>query len=104
MHTKGPWSCRKNPDVNEPGEQWRWSHWIDSPTGIPLAEVRQYDKSEANAHLIAAAPDMLHRLNAVQEDLNTAIDHYDTWSKEKMIQHLMGIQRIVGDDIRKAKG
>jgi len=59
--TPGPWIYRKavEDDLH--------SHWIDGPSNQPgggtrpLAEVRTYynGESEANARLIAAAPDLL---------------------------------------------
>ena len=53
-HTPGPWVARENPDPSD--YQWRFSHWIDGPDGVPVAEIRDLDDDGANARLIAAAP------------------------------------------------
>ena len=113
MHTPGPWRVGMRNGANGngvyayDGEDWSYDTNICAVMGL-WSNTPTKDLPEcaglANAHLIAAAPDMLHRLNYVQEDLNTAIDHYDMWTKRKMLQHLMGVQHIVGEDIRKAKG
>ena len=64
-HTRGPWTCRPNPDKADPYHAF----WIDgAPTtdgngGAPVCEVRGVgDVTEANADLVAAAPDLLAAL------------------------------------------
>lgn len=67
-HSPAPWTFRPNPcecpDCTA-------SHWIDghpdapgATLGKPIAEVREYHKgeSEANARLIAAAPELADAL------------------------------------------
>ena len=70
-YTKGPWTFRPNPCECHDCSA---SHWIDGPPdapgatiGKPIAEVREYHKgeSEANARLIAAAPDLADALEAL---------------------------------------
>lgn len=70
-HTPGPWTFRPNPcECND----CTASHWIDGPPdapgatlGKPIAEVREYHKgeSEANARLIAAAPELFEAVRAL---------------------------------------
>ena len=65
-HTPGPWTFRKALEGDD-----MHSHWIDgfpeapgATIGKPIAEVREYYKGEgeANARLIAVAPDMASML------------------------------------------
>lgn len=69
-HTQGPWIARENP-----AQDGKHSHWIDSdqPLAFPLAEVRWYKdgESDANARLIAAAPELLAACQHALEDLQT---------------------------------
>ena len=60
-HTPASWNARAiNDDL-------RFSHWVDSESGTPLADVRSYDNSEANARLISAAPELLEALEGAQK-------------------------------------
>ena len=65
-HTPGPWSAR---EPNGPGNGWRAGPaW--------LGEAPWSDETRANAHLIAAAPDMLAALEAALAYLTMAgTDH-----------------------------
>lgn len=52
-HSPGPWS-------------YRMAFWIDGAQGRPIADVRDIgDCSEANARLLAAAPQLLEALRAL---------------------------------------
>ena len=57
-HTKGPWILRESPATQD-GGFWRHPYWIDGENNEPVADVRGVTNVEANAHLIAAAPEML---------------------------------------------
>ena len=59
-HTPGPWKTL-------PNEEFEWSGVADS-TGHPLASCLNADR-KANAHLIAAAPEMLA---ALKEEVDCA--------------------------------
>jgi len=67
-YTAGPWGFRTNPchgaDVVDLS-----SHWIDGPSGKPIANIYEYyhGESEANARLIAAAPTMCALIERLAE-------------------------------------
>lgn len=80
-HSPAPWTFRPNPcecpDCTA-------SHWIDghpdapgATLGKPIAEVREYHKgeSEANARLIAAAPELLEAVATLKVYLHDALFH-----------------------------
>lgn len=72
-HTPGPWTFRPDPDAKM---RATCAYWIDgAPTydnatiGSPIADVRNLGApSEANARLIAAAPEMLEALEQAAMD------------------------------------
>ena len=59
-HTPGPWSCEDSPHKRE------WSHWIhtEDPSEF-VGAISTGPNEEANAHLIAAAPDLLEALQGL---------------------------------------
>jgi hypothetical protein len=61
-HTKGPWEAR----WSERGQYW----FIDHPQQEGSATLTKLDCDEADARLIAAAPDMLEMLRDVVAVLN----------------------------------
>ena len=102
-YTKGPWG-------------WEWLErevqgsvhdcWVSSE-GWPVAMVNNpagQEATEANARLIAAAPDMLERLEFTLEDLNTIIDNAEFWTSNEIRSHAMGVQTLISNTISKAKG
>lgn len=54
-HTPGPWISRQP-------EKWCGRYRVETPAGIEIAAVPQ---DEANARLIAAAPELLDALEAI---------------------------------------
>ena len=81
-NTPAPWIARHIP-ADEPDV--RFSLWVDSSTGAPLADVRTRPDNEhaANAQLIAAAPELLAALEDVLAAIKAArttrapAGHYD---------------------------
>ena len=71
-HTKGPWKARIIPSDSY---DYRNSYWVDQTDGRgirlskPIADIRRYDdiESQANAKLIAAAPDLLEACQFVRQ-------------------------------------
>ena len=63
-HTKGPWTYQDHRDNHFGLYDWHWGFTIRDKRNIGLATVGHIDasvknESEANARLIAAAPDLL---------------------------------------------
>ena len=73
-NTPAPWIARHIP-ADEPDV--RFSLWVDSSTGAPLADVRTRpdNEHEANARLIAAAPDYYAIVDAILEDDTLTAEH-----------------------------
>ena len=67
-HTPAPWDARRIPQDSRDD---KYSYWVDGTSGVPLADVRDYPDGmgEANARLIAAAPDLLDALQDILSDL-----------------------------------
>lgn len=68
-HTNGPWQIQKLEENHHGYENWK-TFAIRSPQNVCLAVIGDVDRyhekdHEANAHLIAAAPDMLEALKAI---------------------------------------
>lgn len=57
-HTPGPWIVGNDPELDPDGAGEWFSIWTDVP-GAANAELAGRIGVEANAHLIAAAPDLL---------------------------------------------
>ena len=63
QHTKGPWTMRRPVDCTDP----RVEYWIDGngPFKGPVADIKTSGAPEANARLIAAAPQLLKTLETI---------------------------------------
>ena len=69
-HTPGPWTA----DYNKPYDQW----WVSQFDGNPVATTKQ----EPNAHLIAAAPDLLAALKEIVAGISVGTNPDHPWIKE----------------------
>lgn len=111
-YTKGPWTFRPNPcECNDCSA----SHWIDGPPdapgatiGKPIAEVREYYKgeSEANARLIAAAPDLADALENLRlcADRVNSLQHAGNRIDPSDWSDLYAAQNAAREVLRKARG
>lgn len=75
-HTPGPWSCERIWDTPASRIHAR----VDGGVPIALAEaftMRAPGEKEANARLIAAAPDLLEALRGVLRVADRATDEFD---------------------------
>jgi hypothetical protein len=88
-HTPGPWKVDKVDNAH---------CYIIAKNGTLLAKVwlEDNDFNNANAHLVAAAPDMLEALEA-------ALSYWDQDRASQQIR-LADVERILKSAIAKAKG
>lgn len=72
-HTPGPWRVEYNHDNKPMGvcSPSTWKHDLDLLCNIPYTDPRWRDEVEANAHLIAAAPELLEQLEVAHEILSS---------------------------------
>ena len=64
QHTPGPWSA----EIPSASNGYVWIDPVDGCCGEIATVWNTHDNSEANARLIAAAPDLLEALKAVVND------------------------------------
>ena len=83
QHTPGPWRQGKNANL-----------WIYSEQRLIVKVCPDSISSGANARLIAAAPDLLEALEAVNE----------AFHRESLVEHRGDVMPKVWAAIRKAKG
>lgn len=75
----------------------------DIPLGGRLGGYYEGPKSNRNdAHLVAAAPDMLQTLILMSDGINTLIDHSEEWSSKQSKSHLEELQSVICATITKA--
>jgi hypothetical protein len=91
-HTAGPWfiSRSENPDVYRGEEHWMI---VDEPTHTCVADIETKLDAEANARLIAAAPELLEALQTIARGYGEG---------GKFTQE--ALQEIAGTAIAKADG
>ena len=80
-HTKGPWKVMLNYD-NRMDEEVEGRHTIKDAEGWNVARVWEMPTSEANARLIAQAPEMRRALDEIAEAMQLHLD--DVMSTEEM--------------------
>ena len=75
-HTPGPWTYRPMPEPDS-----AHTYWIDGPHGEPVAEVCEFrpddSANDANARLIAAAPELLAALQRLARQAEAS----PTWAE-----------------------
>lgn len=73
-HTPGPWDAKRSAHGNE------WSHWIEAGVNRQMvAAIGSFADSDANALLIAAAPDLLAACEAM-------LDTWDSNDEDAIIE------------------
>ena len=90
-HTQGPWT------VSQPS-----GSYIEAPTGGIAALT--YGASKADAHLIAAAPDMLELLVETQEALDVLADDAEDAGYHARAESAAKLAMRLRAAITKAKG
>lgn len=99
-YTKGPWAILDNPTWRDTG----WLEIIPAPTEaesfpLPLASARHYlHEVEANANLIAAAPELLEALEILYHEWD------QTYDGEPMSIELVAGYKLAKAAIAKARG
>jgi hypothetical protein len=86
-HTKGPWEVKRSAHKHDGA----YDYAISAPDALVLAEafgrdaVGRYPEAEANAHLIAAAPDMYEALKTFVAEYVDLVESGDAgfWDPEK---------------------
>lgn len=109
-HTRGPWEIHEGVLPQQPysvdvtAKTSGWQPNGETPEGWFIATVHSMEGSEANARLIAAAPDMLATLGEVVSGMDEAVRILDLMGRggdARNLQRLAGNARAV---IRKAEG
>lgn len=83
MHTPGPWSFEDKPSV----VGGTFKYWVIGPEGERIADIQQQcRKTEANATLIATAPELLEALEKIadieREKMDGRIKEYNSYDME----------------------
>ena len=101
-HTPGPWRLRTNRHAATNGESWGWvSENTDANISLPgLSRFEwQGDTGRANARLIAACPDLLEALKALQLQALQSPDLLKTeWGQEALEVARAAIAKATGSD------
>ena len=98
--TPGPWDW--SPQKGKPGECYQAQVW--RPDGDSLATIESGPEANANARLVAAAPEMraaLHNLVEAAEDAAEVLEHNVCEADAQMLRDEMQAARKA---LRKAKG
>jgi hypothetical protein len=87
QHTPGPWYLRTNKHKNCDGSAWGWLDTQQAgnqrpPSGVDVTWSAG-QTSEANARLIAAAPDLLEALKKMLDSHEDACTGYGEGAAEK---------------------
>ena len=90
--TLGPWAYQEKSDA--------YTHIVRAPENRFICQLRQ-DRSgiaEANAHLIAAAPDLYAALQEAEEILSDLPDEGDSYIQEVRRQANQALAKARGED------
>ena len=71
-HTAGPWTCKPTASL---GPQWAVYSESDTRGATIAVEYDHDENTEANARLLAAAPDLLAALRAIEARAEGEWDH-----------------------------
>ena len=73
QHTKGPWKVKTGSNAVLAGRKQICSH-VNAASVLPVNMVEDQKIAEANARLIAAAPDLLEALQEITSDYADRFD------------------------------
>ena len=92
MHTPGPWEIRPHNDA-----EIRDARWIFAKSGLVCKDVYgdSLDQSDANARLIAAAPDLLAALQDTVESLDYAAKVLHAPEKSKFRENVANARAAI---------
>jgi hypothetical protein len=97
QHTPGPWEiCQEWPEENQRKIQPQ-----DSTTGLALAFGDTEEEANANARLIAAAPQMLNALHTALDAIGDTYEARDNDSQGEMIRDIIAaaIEAATGEEV-----
>lgn len=106
-HTPGPWTVNNEnctfPGIEADASQQSIVLWglEDEDCGV---RGRTPEEIEANARLIAAAPDLLEALKAIQILSHEEGDAHNEWDTGDLIESLRSIDRLARAAILRAEG
>lgn len=101
-HTKGPWEvCDDDTSVHSPSQDMI-VHTAEMP-GDPAMYPQSFEEEEANARLIAAAPELLEALKIAEGELRAISEVISTYGVEECLQTVAELKKIRAA-IAKAEG
>jgi hypothetical protein len=84
-YSPGPWSYRSIPKDKQDHKR---VYWVDDANGSPIADIFNLgEMAEANAALMAAAPDLLEALIDLLGHATEQYPHYDSPRGQEEIDH-----------------
>ena len=100
-HTPGKWKVRLMAQANYPGKRWGvYGPEMEYVASCDSVGESQDAKNEANARLIAAAPDLLAALEGIAGEQFTPQAGHNTYKLDAMLSE---IQECASDAIAKAE-
>ena len=104
--TPGPWGVNQLTAHVMPADQIFDPAEIGSPICAMLhpTAFRNESETEANAHLIAAAPDLYHELEGANCQLSLAADAIEAGRLDEALLHCRSLSRLRENALAKARG
>ena len=107
-HTPGPWEVKEiQGQIFVAGKPYEGHPYFNRTTTVEIMSDEDYPTKEADAHFIAAAPDMLEALKLCKRLIDEALPKFN-WAKSALdanaIQLLNEVPKTVNNAIQKAEG